>query len=265
MADLAAMNPVPALRSVTSDSWMTGGGTLADRIDRGQMRFLQPNLSVIPQAAPWLTIEGVGLVDGSLHVLVSQDEEMGRFDRLHLSLITEDGTPAESDSAVLDLGRRKEFGRLTPGLDYHTQKEYVLALPEDADLNRLELAYSMDTYEQYLEGSWSVRFDLDEGGQARTGTCSLTCGSWVAQSLKLTPLGVTVEGTGEMLATDPVIDLMVWDASGKPVDFYSCSTSVTIGENGQNHVELKNSFTLPMDPAQVARVTLNGQEIPLEN
>ena len=265
VADLAAMNPVPALRSVTSDSWMTGGGTLADRIDRGQMRFLQPNLSITPQAAPWLTIEGVGLVDGSLHVLVSQDEKMGRFDQLHLSLITEDGTAAESDSAVLDLGRRKEFGRLTPGLDYYTQKEFVLALPKDADLNRLELAYSLDTYEQYLEGSWSVRFDLDEGGQVRTGTCSLTCGGWVAQRLKLTPLGVTVEGTGEMLATDPVVDLMVWDASGKPVDFYSCSTSAISDENGQYHVELKNSFTLPMDPAQVVRVTLNGQEIPLEN
>lgn len=52
VADLAAMNPVPALRSVTSDSWMTGGGTLADRIDRGQMRFLQPNLSITPQAGP---------------------------------------------------------------------------------------------------------------------------------------------------------------------------------------------------------------------
>ena len=101
-----------------------------------------------------------------------------------------------------------------------------------------------------MEGSWSVRFDLDEGGQVRTGTCSLTCGGWVAQSLKLTPLGVTVEGTGEMLATDPVVDLMVWDASGKPVDFYSCSTSAISDENGQYYVELKNSFTLPMDPAR---------------
>lgn len=255
VAELAELQPTPALSYPTLDhGWgmLNGPGDwkLEQQVESSSLPVLKQQFSHPVEGLDWLTVQAVGVVDNALHIQLRQDEDLGRFCSVNLSLANADGE--ESGQAVLDVALDETEAGFSSGT-----REYVLPLPQDADPADWELYASGVNCTVASNAGWQVTFELEPAHADRTGSCDLDTGSWQLQQVSLSNLGITIEGNGELYADSPDLTPVVTLQDGTQPEFISSSVST----DDQGNIVYRMLFRTPVDTSQVASVTLSGQPV----
>lgn len=255
VAELAELQPTPALSYPTLDhGWgmLNGPGDqkLEQQVESSSLPVLKQQFSYPVEGLDWLTVQAVGVVDNALHIQLRQDEDLGRFCSVNLSLANADGE--ESGQAVLDVALDEPEAGFSSGT-----REYVLPLPQDADPADWELYASGVNCTVASNAGWQVTFELEPAHADRTGSCDLDTGSWQLQQVSLSSLGITIEGNGELYADSLDLTPVVTLQDGTQPEFISSSVST----DDQGNIVYRMLFRTPVDTSQVATVTLSGQPV----
>lgn len=211
-----------------------------------------------PVALPgvdWATVNAVGVVDGQLHIQVNQLGGMGQVNRVHFALRDAEGKTVPCTELELDLGQEHEMG---PFRSYNDLVEYVLIPPEDADLGELTVLMETSTYDHLIEGKWATTFRLEDASESLVIPCDRDMNPWRVTQVQVSPIAVTATGTGEMTAESESAELQVFLTDGTEVSCSSASVSA-----GDGTILYRSIFDEVIDLADVAKVTLNGEELPL--
>ncbi len=255
VAELAELQPTPALSYPTLDhGWgmLNGPGDqkLEQQVESSSLPVLKQQFSYPVEGLDWLTVQAVGVVDNALHIQLRQDEDLGRFCSVNLSLANADGE--ESGQAVLDVALDEPEAGFSSGT-----REYALPLPQDADPADWELYASGVNCTVASNAGWQVTFELEPAHADRTGSCDLDTGSWQLQQVSLSSLGITIEGNGELYADSLDLTPVVILQDGTQPEFISSSVST----DDQGNIVYRMLFRTPVDTSQVATVTLSGQPV----
>ena len=255
VAELVELQPTPALSYPTLDhGWgmLNGPGDqkLEQQVESSSLPVLKQQFSYPVEGLDWLTVQAVGVVDNALHIQLRQDEDLGRFCSVNLSLANADGE--ESGQAVLDVALDEPEAGFSSGT-----REYVLPLPQDADPADWELYASGVNCTVASNAGWQVTFELEPAHADRTGSCDLDTGSWQLQQVSLSSLGITIGGNGELYADSLDLTPVVTLQDGTQPEFISSSVST----DDQGNIVYRMLFRTPVDTSQVATVTLSGQPV----
>lgn len=239
--------------------WMVAGddhGALKGRLESGSMPVLKPQSESVA-LTDWCELVAADEVEGALHLQIRPDDEMGRFDRLDFVLTDSSGERLLLPYAQVDLGEQIEAGDHTL---LSERQESIFPLPPKTDRENVRVNYDLLTYEQYVEGCWSVSFRMEDAPAQRSAACAIEMGGWTVEEVSVTPLGLTVRGRGEMFpnsSLDASPEVILRD--GRTAAFSAASTSTDSDEN----IEMKNLFLVPVSPQDVACVRIAGQTIEL--
>ena len=144
--------PVPAIRG-----W--GGSPAADKktaVDEKarSLRVLNTNRSLEIPVVDGVTLTGIGIIDGSLHVQIRYKDIHHTDNHGFLRLSDQNGTDYEESKRSQDLGHVSWFGE-----NYDSWEEYIFEdYPED--LSQIVLQGEFTTADPAVEGDWHVTFPL---------------------------------------------------------------------------------------------------------
>ena len=211
------------------------------------------------ERAPWLAVLNAGVVDNVLHILV-QREEQSWYNDLWFDLADEQGGRLNVNSAVLYLGEPMPLGR-TPMAEYSRYQEYLLELPEDSDPAQLHLVCDMNSYAVCVQDNWNLTFTLEENNDVIDAACDLDMKPWRLTGVQLSPVGVTLSGSGSFLEDSlmPEVQLLLDDGSViSHESFGAVSSSVSYQPDGGELILQKYLFEQPLDLDTVQAIGING-------
>ncbi len=249
----------PVQYTVPTKAWSATGPEMeryCDLLDTGQIATLIGWSE--PLALPgvdWATVNAAGVVDGQIHIQVNQLGGMGQVNRLGFSLKDGEGKEVPCTELEMELGQEHEMGTFR---NYNDLVEYVLIPPEDADPAQLTLQLETETYDHLIEGQWATTFRLEDASESLVIPCDRDMNPWRVTRVQVSPIAVTATGSGEMTAESESAELRVFLTDGTEVP--SSSASVTAGDE---EIVYRCIFDKVIDLTQVAKVTLNGEELPL--
>lgn len=261
LEEAAALLPETALDY--SGEWRGWALTGSDETPLGAQLKAEdlPVLKPLGEGLPltdWCALTGAEELGGMLHLQIRPDGEMGRFNRLNFVLTNPAGERLGLPAAEVWLGEQTRIGIH----DISERIETVLELPADAAARRdVRINYDLLTYQEYIEGSWSVSFRLEDAPAQRRGQCAIEMGGWILEEVAVTPLGVTLLGQGEMFPNSLDASPTVVLKDGRTAEFTSASTST----DSSGHIEMKDLFCIPVPPQDVAYLEVAGQRVLLED
>lgn len=203
----------------------------------------------------WANVNAAAVVDGQLHIQVNQLGGMGQVNRLSFGLVDEAGQEVDCTELELELGQDHDLGVFR---SYNDLVEYVLIPPAGYDMADLHVMLETMTYDQFIQGQWSTTFLLEEAARSLNIACDVDMKPWRLTSVQVSPIAVTATGSGEMTVDSLSADLEVWLADGTRVESSSASLQA-----GDEEIITRYIFDQVIDIDQVAKVTLNGEELPL--
>ena len=151
--------------------WMATGAdhdALSSQLESGSMPVLKPQGEPVA-LTDWCELLAADEVDGALHLQTRPDTDMGRFDRLDFVLTNATGARLHLPYAQVDLGEQTRTGIYT----HSERQETILPLPPETDREDLRVNYDLLTYEQYVEGCWSVSFCMEDAPAQRSAACAI--------------------------------------------------------------------------------------------
>lgn len=233
-----------------------------DEIDQmkesGQVPVLKPWAeSLAIDGVDWARVAAAAKIGDQLHIQYSTDSVLGGVNSLSFRLKDTAGQVLDLPMLELNIGPRTE---LSQELSYTDTNEYVLFLPQGQDVEDMELVYSGTTYDCLTQGDWSTTFRLEQVKERLQSKLDLDLGGWTVKSVTVSPVALTVRGTGEMWGMDgemPEISVLLQD--GTRVETSSAGTAME-GED----VTLNSMFNEILDLSQVKSVTLNGEPLDME-
>ena len=250
---------IPVQYDQQIDSWGATGPAMecyTKLLDEGKIPVLTGWEE--PLALPgvdWANVNAAGVVDGQLHIQVNNLGGMGRVNRLSFSLWDASGERVPCTELEMDLGEDHKMGTFQ---SYNDLVEYVLIPPKDADLSELSIRMETMTYDHLLDGNWATTFRLEEASESLVIPCGKDMNPWTLDEVQVSPISVTAFGSGEMTAESEAADMKVILTDGTEVSSSSASVST-----GDGTVICRSIFDRVIDLENVAKVTLNGEELPL--
>ncbi len=144
--------PVPAIRG-----W--GGSPASDRKDAAtekarNLMVLNTNNSLEIPVVDGVTLTGIGIVDGFLHVQIRYADILHTDNHGFLTLFDNNGNSYEESTSIQEIGNVSWFGE-----NHDSWEEYIFeAYPED--LSQIVLQGEFTTADPAVEGDWYVTFPL---------------------------------------------------------------------------------------------------------
>ncbi len=264
LSDITRVNPMPALlypRDLSSYStWGPLSEQFSQRLSRNEVPVLSPLADAKPlEKFPWLTVSNAAIVDNLLHVQLTYDEDMGRFNRVSTLLTDSEGNIYDVSGMQLTL---KSY-RPDPFHEYITREEQILMIPGEAMYDQVEVRANIVTYQHYLEGDWSTTFCLEDTEDSlRRFTCDLDMNPWRVKEITVSPIGVTVYGEGDMYAYSDSPEIEVYLKDGSQPEFSSSFASSSVSDDKEVHTS-KDIFASPIAVEDIDRVVVNGEEFSL--
>ena len=177
------------------------------------------------------------------------------MNRLSFSLWNAEGERVPCTELELDLGEEHKMGTFQ---SYNDLVEYVIIPPQGADQSELTVRMETMTYDWLIDGDWATTFRLEKASESLVIPCGRDMKPWTLHEVQLSPISVTAFGTGEMTADSESATLQVILADGTEVPTSSASVS-----SGDGSVVYRSIFDQVVDLEKVAKVILNGEELPL--
>ncbi len=265
VGDIRRGNPDPAMAGtvkIQNASCTVNSGKLQPLMDAESMQVLKDIGAYTDERAPYLTFHNAGIVGDSLHLLAERDPAAW-YNSCNFVLADEAGQLIGEDSAELCVGKLLE--EVHPASDYNTKNvEYVMSLPEGREVDDLHIYYESRSYEQCIEGTWSVTYQAETKRDAAIlAHCELDMNAWQLKRVKVTPFGLVAAGSGSLLESSEMPQVTLYLKDGTKLDNFSSSiTSVQSGEDGEpDEISCKEYFDEPLDLKELAEIEVNGQKI----
>jgi len=266
VADIKTLNPQPALSpGGTIQSYdLTAGvdSRLYQKLESGNFRTLKPieGWQYVDDRAPWAQILSGGVVDGVLHILVSPRQEAW-YNQLSFCLENEAGQQLPLNSGVVYWGERYPVGD-SPMAEHSRYQEHLIELPADCSDEDLWLVCRVSSYNSCVTGDWQVTFGLQPDQQSITARCDMNMMPWRLTEVRLSPIGLTMTGTGSMHEASLMPQAEILMENGEDLlEYTACTTSSTFTEDGEELILIKCLFNEPIDPAQVQAIKINGWSV----
>lgn len=215
------------------------------REEEGTLPMLSPAMSHAIPGADFVEISGAGYVDGLLHIQLHWIGD-GLDDHGSVYLVDGEGTPLSLPTGSTSFGMS---GReLCYGREYN---EYLFDV-SGVDLENCRLAADLYTNENSVEGDWRVTFPLQSVSETVELACDLGLDGWTAESIAVSPLGVTLTGRvqGETVAPEVTICL----DGGQELGGFSVRTWEEAGR-----ITVKYVPDRPLEPAQIEKILIHGE------
>lgn len=265
VSDIQQWNPHPTMSGtmpVQSAFCDIGNGKLNDLMNQDTVQCLKSYGSYVDDRLPFMNFQNAGILDGALHILAQRDPEQW-YNTCSLALFDENGEQIPEDSAQLSIGEALPNQNISSNCKTRAV-EYVMSLPEDADLNTLSLYYSDITYDHCIEGDWNVTFAVsDEKQDMVFAACNQDMNGWTLRSVIVSPFGVEAVGSGALMegSLTPGICLHLQDGT-RIEDFSSAITSVQPGVDGEeDQISCKYYFDEPLDMRELDSITVQDELI----
>lgn len=266
VAQVAAQNPAPLLEATGRlvDGYEVSGGEsgrLYQELDSGRVSTLKAVGEYTLDGLPWLTVRSMGLVNGSLHILLEPDSGSW-YNTVDFLLADETGPRYDLDTACLYLGR-DQLAELLYHRERYAREEQLLALPEDAALDELHIGYYASTYAEAVHGDWQATFVLQGMTDTIEAECALDMQPWLLTRVTVSPVGVSLEGSGALLEDSLMPEVVLTTAEGDVcVSGSSGVTTVYSAEDGGDElVECSDFFDEPLELEAVQAVSVCGVEV----
>lgn len=228
-----------------------GGGDLFDELQsQGIIRILAPDQKKItlPQI-DFMYISNIGFIDGHLHIQTKWVGD-GIDDHGDLHFVDSAGNNICMDSANIYFGI-DESGNAKWGRDYI---EYIFDV-SNINLDELKLIGDFVSHGNYITGNWKTTFRIQSVGEELQTDCNIKCDTLNINNIKVSPLGVTLAGSGE-INESMTIPISIKMTDGSVQEFES---GMRYSDNGE--VKLKYVPPLPLDTSKVESVIVNGTSI----
>lgn len=230
---------------------------MSELMDNGKIPLLQPwEKPVKINGVDWAEITAATQIGNQVHVRYATGTVLGGISTLNFSLKDENGTVLELPTVEMNIG---EPTQVSETIHYTDSNEYVLMLPQDQQAKNMELLYSGVGYEQFTQGKWSTTFKLEQVKEKLSAKVDLQMDDWKLETVSVSPVGVTVTGTGETGCSD-VPEVKVWKKDGTEVEVDAISTSMS-----DDAVSMNSMFTEILNLSEVEKVTLNGEPLQMEH
>ncbi|OUN87293.1 hypothetical protein B5G03_03920 [Gemmiger sp. An50] len=228
--------------------------------DSGQVPVLKPWAESLKiDGVDWATVAAAAKIGNQLHIQYNTDSVLGGVNSLGFRLKDASGQVLDLPMLELNIGPRTE---LSQELYYTETNEYVLFLPEGQDVSDMEVVYSGTIYDSLTQGEWSTTFRLEQVKERLQSKLNLDLGGWTVESVTISPVALTVRGTGDMWDMGGEMampEIVIQLKDGTQVQTSAAGTSVS-----DEGVTLNSMFNEILDLSQVKSVTLNGEALNME-
>lgn len=200
------------LQPLTDDAISGTGGlvstsTTLHTLPSGNLDIRIPNYDGIK-------IKNMGISEEKLYIQTERLKK-NHTDYARFYLIDNEGNKKEPNFAI-SYGRNEQ-GLLEYGSNFN---EYVFNL-RNLDLSSYTLAPTIYHSVNPIEGNWQVSFNLDSM-ESKTFSLNENIYDWEVTTLELSPLGITLQGKGELKENQPIrAKLYMTDGSTKTVSHYT--------------------------------------------
>lgn len=245
---LSLLDKEPKTVLLDMDNISGGGGLLFFELEKNDfIQVLKPNETEISLADTGLmNLSNIGIIDDRLHIQVKWSE--GIVDgHGYFSFKDPTGNQIYSSSVHFSIN---EAGQQVYGHDY---TEYIFDLAE-INLDEQTLFEHLIRNGNHIKGKWRSTFKLAAVQEEIRDTLNKDFGTWTANHISISPLGVTLTGKGAI--NDDNLDVKVKSFDG---DIQTLDASTTLNENEQ--VKMKFIAPLPLKLTKVQSIIINGEEI----
>lgn len=244
-----------------------GGGTLYPELkDKGTIHILKPDeMDIRLQDIDFMKISNIGYINNRLHIQVKwiKDgiDDHGSFyfvDSLGNTDINEN-----INSGSLSFGV-DSLGNTVYGREY---EEYIFDV-SNINLSDIKLKGFFITAENFIKGKWKTKFKLQSKLEfiEKEKQCNVKLDMWKLHHISVSPLGITLIGSGETENLDKVlegdylqkIDFHVTMMDGSTQTFDSID-----GWSDEKEISLKFSSLKLLDVSLIQSITINGTIIEL--
>ncbi|MHC1747927.1 MAG: hypothetical protein AB9856_05980 [Cellulosilyticaceae bacterium] len=249
------LSDVPEL----SDSeivWMTredtqGGGGSGDMWNileaDGQIKLLKPNqIQLDIPEVEGIAITNVGFIDGRIHIQTKWEEnDKDRHGYFYLVDQRGEKIKVKENNFYFGVDKKNEiqFGR--------QYVEYILDIDKE-NIEQLKLVGYFAEDGEVIEGEWNQEVDLNAVGNIIKIPCDIQAEGWDIKEVSVSPLGVTLKGTGTVKEKVTCSILM---ESGEIKVFDSISTSNQAGD-----IIMKLGVLTPLDVNMMTSIQI-GKDI----
>lgn len=262
---IARWNPQPKMSGtmpLQSSSCEINSGKLSSLLNQDTVQCLKAYGSYENENIPFMNFQNAGIVDGALHILARRDP--GRwYDTCSLALFDANGAQIPEDVAQLSVGKVLENQNIASSGTTELV-EYVMSLPDDADLDSLALRYATSTYQHCITGDWNVTFNVPDEKQPMVfASCNQDMNGWRLRSVMVSPFGAEAVGSGALLEDSQMPDIGLHLKDGTEMQEFSAAiTSVQTGMNGaEDQISYKYYFDEPLDMQELDHITVQGELI----
>lgn len=233
--------------SLSTDSTSGGGGKITDQLDTGEsVEILKPNETILSlPKIKFMHVSNIGFIDGQLHVQTKwSDEDIDSHGDFYL--VAPSGKKVNASSNIY-YGVDKS-GETVYGNNY---VEYIFDANKE-DLGKLKLMGDLVSNGNYTKGDWTTTFKLHSVGNEKNLNFSEDFGSWKANKITLSSLGVTLYGKGYFKDTDNIkVSVKMNNGSIQPLDSL---------QNFSDNKSVKAKFlpSSPLDLSKIKAINVNG-------
>lgn len=232
-----------------------GGGGSGDMWnileDVGQIKLLNPNqIQLNIPKVTGVTITNVGFIDKSLHIQTKW-EENDKNRRGYFYLVNQQGEKIKVKENNFYFGV-DEQNEIQFGRQY---VEYILDSDKE-DIKQFKLMGYFAEDGEVIEGEWRQKIDLNAVGNIIKIPCDIQAEGWNIKEINISPLGVTLKGTGTV---DEKVECSFLMKSGEIKAFDSISTS-----NQTGNITMKLGVSVPVDVRKVKSIQIGKDSINLK-
>lgn len=227
-----------------------GGGDLYDEFKlKGIINVLKPDqMNIAIPNIDFMYISNMDYIEDYLHIQTKWVGD-GIDDHGFLYFVDALGNKVNTKAASINFGVN-EFGHTEYGHEYI---EYIFDM-RNVNLDEIRLMGDFVSDHQYTEGKWESTFKLQHIEEKQM-IHSIEFDTWKASNMSISPMGITLEGRGEVNNLDGItIRANMMDGSTQIFD------SVSSYEDDKD-IKIKWIPTLPLDISKIESVTINDTTV----
>jgi len=231
-----------------------GGGDLYNDLRKqGKIKVLHNDaIKLTFPGIDFLEITNIGMVDNHLHIKTKWTrEDVGHGclylanaagEKLYPTSISLNSDPSDTSSG---LRQEEDIFAIGPG-----------------DLTKYRLKGYFVSYDRHIKGDWQTIFKMEAVAKAKNAACNIVKGSLKIDSIAVSPLGITLQGSDRSGPPDPETgdpeQVQVYAVTDSNSTINKFDTS-TFNENGK--VTIKYIASSPLDSEKVKAVVIDGHKV----